>query len=527
MKTIVYRITLLEPALVTSLQGDPNSAVAHDYLPGSVLRGALIGLAMRRDGFDDLDAADEAVRRRFLDGRARFLNGYPVISDGQQRSWRSLPAPRSWEQDKHAQGSNRDKITDRALQSSSGEQSAQQQELVKPKSLGGKFCALVDGRSNAYIVEPKHVINVHTERDRQLGRSLGDKHGTIYRYDALAAGQVFEAMIMCDEEDDAAYLSDLIDDDVTTAIGGARSAGYGRVALSQVHIYDAQREVSGPVSIDSGELVLTLLSDAILRDSNGQFAPDAEAFCTAIAGQLDLEVTELVVDQVFKNEGVIGGFNRKWGLPLPQTPTIAMGSVFVIGVSALSAEQTQALPDKLGWLEWRGIGERRAEGFGRLAVNWQQHATLKGIETAVLEDTPAQITLSHESKQLWDTMQARMARQRVDQEQIAQANALQLRRLPPKSQINRLRQMITSELLNERPDVAVITRFLGEIRGKKAAQHFDRARVGNQPMTDWLKQTAEQSHQDHYATLRLVDAVLARAAKLKKQEDGRAEVAHE
>ena len=43
MKVINYRIDLLEPTLVTSLQGDPNSAVAFDYLPGSVLRGILIG----------------------------------------------------------------------------------------------------------------------------------------------------------------------------------------------------------------------------------------------------------------------------------------------------------------------------------------------------------------------------------------------------------------------------------------------------------------------------------------------------
>jgi len=38
MKVINYRIELLEPALVTSVQGDPNSAVAFDYLPGSESR---------------------------------------------------------------------------------------------------------------------------------------------------------------------------------------------------------------------------------------------------------------------------------------------------------------------------------------------------------------------------------------------------------------------------------------------------------------------------------------------------------
>ena len=37
-----YQITLEEPALLTSLSGDPNSAVSLSYLPGSVLRGAAV-----------------------------------------------------------------------------------------------------------------------------------------------------------------------------------------------------------------------------------------------------------------------------------------------------------------------------------------------------------------------------------------------------------------------------------------------------------------------------------------------------
>ena len=37
MTTITYRVTLLEPLLVTAVEGDPNSGVAYDHLPGSAL----------------------------------------------------------------------------------------------------------------------------------------------------------------------------------------------------------------------------------------------------------------------------------------------------------------------------------------------------------------------------------------------------------------------------------------------------------------------------------------------------------
>ncbi len=519
MKIVTYRVTLLEPVLVTSLEGDPNSAVAHDYLPGSVLRGALIGLTMRKEGIRELDAANDDIRRLFFDGRTRFLNGYLVV-DGK----RSLPAPRSWEQDKHAQGGEEKRITDRALTPKGLQgQKLEAQEPGKPKALGGKFCVLIDDGNAAYIVEPQHVINVHTERDRVRGRSLGPGRGTIYRYDALAAGQVFEAMILCNEDTDADYLADLLGTYSETTLGGARSAGYGRVALSDMQIRDAQREVGGNILGNPDQLILTLLSDAILRNSHGQFALDTETLCAAVAARLEVSTAQLEVDRAFKNEGIVGGFNRKWGLPLPQMPTLTMGSVFVLNLKKLDEEQRQVLSGGLGWLEWFGIGERRAEGFGRVAVNWQQRQTLVKQDVPVVT-TEIEIILSDESKQLWDAMQARITRQQVDQTQLEKANTLQLRRLPPRSQINRLRQIVTSELLKDRPDASAIAQFLKDIEGKRAGEHFRSAQVGSQPMIDWLR--IQANAQEPYAALRLVDAVLARAAKLKKQEERQVEVEH-
>src|SRR5205807_585423 len=75
MTIITYRVTLLEPTLVTSLQGDPNSGVAFDYLPGSVLRGAFIGKYL---GSKSADTGKNTLRRLFFDGTTRYLNGYPL-----------------------------------------------------------------------------------------------------------------------------------------------------------------------------------------------------------------------------------------------------------------------------------------------------------------------------------------------------------------------------------------------------------------------------------------------------------------
>lgn len=56
---------------------------------------------------------------------------------------------------------------------------------------------------------------------------------------------------------------------------------------------------------------------------------------------------------------LVGGFNRKWGLELPQTLAVSAGSVLVF-------EATQTLtPEELLTLEHEGLGDRKAEGFGR------------------------------------------------------------------------------------------------------------------------------------------------------------------
>jgi CRISPR-associated protein Csx10 len=102
MAVLTYQIRLLEPVLVTKLDGDPNSNISYDYLPGSVLRAALLGrfasdnkVAVKDVLEDERTKADAA---RLFFGHARFLNAYPV----DRLNNRTLPKPLSWRQSKSA-----------------------------------------------------------------------------------------------------------------------------------------------------------------------------------------------------------------------------------------------------------------------------------------------------------------------------------------------------------------------------------------------------------------------------------------
>lgn len=286
MRVLIYRITLLEPTLVTALEGDPNEATSFDYLPGSVLRGVMIRKYLRANGWTELNASDPDTRRLFFDGTTRYLNGYPL--DRLDR--RTLPTPLSWQREK----GNESEIYDFAVDTPDDEK--QWQGVGKP------FCSLGEhenGKQKVRLVQPDRHIAVHTARTRRFGRAMpadkidaskGDAQGAVYRYDALAAGQTFEAAILCDDGDVDQIKLWLTGEET---LGGSRSGGYGRAKLEFVREEDGEnwREMGSTMTFDAnGKLIITLLSNALLRDDNGQFVVDPSVVTDLLSQRLGVQL---------------------------------------------------------------------------------------------------------------------------------------------------------------------------------------------------------------------------------------------
>lgn len=156
MKVIRYTVELLEPTLVTSAKGDPNSAVAFDYLPGSVLRGVLVGKYLNKyTKSGQVDAKDGDLQHLFFNGTTRYLNAYPLDAYGQP----SLPIPISWQQAKDDKGRS---IFDFAVKEGDTEK---QWQPVK-----ASFYTQSD--EGVLLIQPKHNIAVHTQRTPRFGRAM-------------------------------------------------------------------------------------------------------------------------------------------------------------------------------------------------------------------------------------------------------------------------------------------------------------------------------------------------------------------
>src|SRR4030067_2925008 len=152
MKALTLKIQLIEPVLVNQLGGgDPNSAIGFNFIPGSAIRGAIIGKYLKGK---HIDANDSEFQRLFLNGSVRFLNAYPQTGI----NGRSLPTPVSW----HKNRDDEKTIIDFAIQDV---------DVNKTwKGVSEPFCFSQeeDGNYQTWLYDPDTQIKIHTARaDRQ------------------------------------------------------------------------------------------------------------------------------------------------------------------------------------------------------------------------------------------------------------------------------------------------------------------------------------------------------------------------
>src|SRR5262245_98638 len=358
---IRYTIELQAPVLAPDIMGEPNSAVTLPYISGALLRGALVARYLQH-GATSLDAATEGARQRFFGEQTRFLSAYPFHRGLTNKGkCRALPTPRTWRRDKQdfAGGGEKRKTYDISLKAA---------QIRRDESTDGAFFW---GESEPAFFSAPRQLNVHTQRDARLGRAT-ENSGAVYRYEALAAGTRWQALILTTPalaDEIAGWLRG-----ATLWIGRARRAGYGKAVVTNVERPDFWRENGSddsPAMIEfidkpEKELHIAFTSDALLRDGNGQATLDPRPALAAALGLSSPELLKSEPERSWAASKIVGGFNRKWKLPLPQSVALAAGSVFVYRTDA-----------EIGWeplreLERLGLGERRNEGFGRVLVNWMR-----------------------------------------------------------------------------------------------------------------------------------------------------------
>jgi CRISPR-associated protein Csx10 len=287
-------------------------------------------------------------------------------------------------------------------------------------------------------------------------------------------------------------------------------------------VNDWEEYPSGPPF--GSRVVVTLLSDAILRGPDGQTNADLDGALSRL-----LELPDLKAQTSFLQIKTVSGFNRKWGLPLPQTWALAAGSVAVYRADDIDAQQLRAAVRD-------GIGERRAEGFGRLAVNWHTWPDLPFGKPITKADPRPRLKAS--SRALAQKMARRRLERVLEQGLVSRVSQAELGACPSNAQLSRVRNA-AQQAFHSR-SLEALSAHLAALRGAK--EQLANAKVNGVPMFNWLEERISEmdieaqllggqslpriagveaeidTEMRVFYTSRLIDAVMQKAIRLNQRE---------
>ncbi len=375
-----YRLTLTEPVVIPVADGDPNTIVTRQDVPGSHILGAAAWHYLRQP---DHAPEDDAFRHAFLDGGLRFLTAYPEAYDPDEFNeppQRMIPIPHSIRKFKDS-----DYLVD-FVEQSLGDNAT--------KRVDRRYAKIEQGSLKTQAVKTERNYHHARASDRRKGRAL-ENDGAFFMYEAIQADQKFQGAVL-GSKDDLNALQAWLHGVQSIRIGRSRSTQYGEAKfewiddtpqdLNRVVEWDGfvERQDDGknaPPCLDDC-LIITTLSPLLAINDNG--LPDTRFPKRELAEVLGLDMSNLPLSRSYTRTEVLGGYHAHLRLPRQQWPAISAGSVFVFCIKKALDE------DRLLQLEHDGLGGRKGEGYGRIAVNRQKDLGLTDCEESRLDDPERQ-----------------------------------------------------------------------------------------------------------------------------------------
>lgn len=502
MYTLTYHLRLLQPLLVSMLDpGDENASRSLNFVPGSVMRGALANRYFAsRNLPNDEAAVDEQSRDLFFNNAVRFLDCMPADEDGK----RTFPIPLAWFAEKDGLAEwNQTKDSGATLRVKDGARVDALSGLndAKPIHAEAAFCQVgSDGEAtlSSQLYQPKRESQTHIYRPHKRRNIDSKRERGVFTYESLAADQLFCGVVLVQTREQADVIHALLSEKNVLLLGRSRSAGYGQVQIESISkpqpgchemsILDVLTpvEMEDDNGVVSRYFVVTLLSDMLLRDGElGQFANDPSP---ALGIKPDDEGRTW--STCFRQMQALGGFNRKWRMPIVQVASLRAGSVFVYSADRVDVSR---LRDALE----NGIGERLNDGFGRIAVNLHdgRDVIVRGAQSKRPELIGPGAVHPEQTDAIAGLILETVARRKMDQAVTEVAKSITIKRAPSNAMLSRVRIAARQSALSQ--SLQPLERFLQEVKGdgksrKPAQVALEEACIKEISLEKWIRDRVDK-----------------------------------
>ena len=407
MQRIELEIKALSPLAIARYKPGGSISEAIDYVPGTVIRGAVAAQILNESGhqFSDLTENGGDFQALFLsDNPAIFQNAYPtlvingkIIPEARLDDSGVLPTTALSSKNKPGFKTKNNGVFDTLIDRFCAEGYGYPYDPNCPEDKGRVDPAGI----NFYCKFNKkyHSLSANKRLLTRVGinrRRAASEEEILYSVEVLNESQEKKQQPVCYrgailvEDDLAESLGNFIEQrNQNFRLGGSTSRGLGKVEITTKNPVSARMNVEQKItnftksiqdrwrewrifgiplqelSSDRTYFTLDLQSDAILTENWRRTTVISEKMLQQFA---KVEDPSLKLEAAYTSYDYLSGWNSAWGLMKDVELITNKGSVYLFSTS-----QAEPWIERLGELEMSGLGDRTCEGFGQIQICNQFH----------------------------------------------------------------------------------------------------------------------------------------------------------
>ncbi|MCK9220715.1 MAG: RAMP superfamily CRISPR-associated protein [Bacteroidales bacterium] len=331
---LYFTITTKDPVVIAKIFGEQNTVSTLSHIPPQLIRGLVASLIMDKEKITtETTSGNPLFRELVLDNNVGYHPAFPVSDPNYEKV--NYPVPRAYGYTKI--------VPDSPLEIIFGNE----KHLIPEKGFG-------HFEEDIWIKnEVSTSFSFHHSRNenRLAGRSTKND-GAIFYYESIDEGEVFQSCITGSFHN-LKYLEELLGSkNGEHQVGKARSAQYSRLTFSNFKIFPLvpRDKIVSPAYI-------TFLSPTITYNTFGVAVPDLDMILNEIELICGIKIENTC--HFASSADFVENYLRVWQSKTPREAAFQAGSTIRIEFSGLL---------DIDKLEKNGLGERKAEGYGRISI---------------------------------------------------------------------------------------------------------------------------------------------------------------